>query len=288
MEIIDVRARPNTKEYMSLFEASPGIQMVFRKMGASMPASAPIDEFIRDMREAGISRIVCTGRDIETTGGWKVTNDYVASLMSQYPAHIIGVAGIDPLKGSGAVKETFRAVRELGLKGISIDPFAVGMYANDRRLYPVYELCAELDVPVFITIGPLPVAGPYLSFGSPMPIDEVATDFSRLKIVCSHGGWPFSREMVAITFRHDYVYFETSVYHFMPGAELCVEAANTCIPDRYLFATAFPFAPMKETVQRFRKLPFKPDVLEKVMYKNAADLFKLEPAAGTRSGRQLF
>lgn len=288
MQIIDARARPNTREYMSLFDASPGLKTVFRKMGAPFPPSVSMDEFVREMKAAGISRVVCTGRDIETTGGWKVTNDYVAGLVAAYPDHIIGIAGIDPLKGSGAVREAFRAVRELGLRGVSIDPFAGGIYANDRRVYPLYELCTELDVPVFITIGPLPVTGPYLRYGSPMAVDEVATDFPGLRIMCSHGGWPFTGEMIAIAFRHENVYFETSVYHFMPGADRCVDAANTCIADKYLFATAFPFAPMKETVERFLKLPFKPDVLEQVLYKNAARLLKLEPSVATGSPRRVF
>jgi len=59
---------------------------------------------------------------------------------------------------------------------------------------------------------------------------------------------------------------------------MVVEAANTIIPDKVIFASAFPFAPMKETIDRFLKLPFKPEVLPKVLYQNAARLLKLETA----------
>ncbi|MDI6907154.1 MAG: amidohydrolase family protein [Thermoanaerobacterales bacterium] len=274
-KILDCRARPNTPEYHSLLDGA-AIKKVFEKSGNPLPPVGTLEEFIADLDEAGISKVVCTGRDIESTSAWKVTNDYVARIMNRYPDRIIGLAGIDPNKGPAAVTEVERAINELKLKGVSMDPFGANMYANDRRMYPIYQKCAELDVPVFITIGPLPVGGTYLSYGSPMPVDEVATDFPTLKIVCSHGGWPFTYEMIAIAFRHDNVYFETSVYHFLPGAKLIVEAANSILGDKVLFASAHPFAQLKPTVEKFTKLPFRDDVLRKVLWDNAARLFKLE------------
>ncbi|TEB11272.1 amidohydrolase family protein [Pelotomaculum propionicicum] len=275
MRVLDCRARPNTPEYFSLLQGE-GIKTVFRKSGNPFPKESTLEDFISDIDKAGIDKVVCTGRDIETTSAWKVTNDYVANMVSKYPDRIIGIAGIDPNKGDGAVREVERAVNELGLKGASIDPFGAGLYANDPKMYPIYQKCSDLKVPVFITIGPLPVSGTKISFGSPLPIDDVAVDFPKLKILCSHGGWPFTREMVAIAWRNDNVYFETSVYHFLPGAELVVEAANTIISDKLVFASAHPFAPFKESLERFKKLPFKEEVLPKVLYQNAAQMLGIE------------
>lgn len=248
----------------------------FRKSGNPFPKQGTLEDFIRDIDDAGIDKVVCTGRDIETTSAWKVTNDYVADMVSKYPDRIIGIAGVDPNKGDAAVREVERAVNELGLKGASMDPFGAGLYANDPKMYPIYQKCSDLNVPVFITIGPLPVSGTKISFGSPLPIDDVAVDFPKLKILCSHGGWPFTREMVAIAWRNDNVYFETSVYHFMPGAELVVDAANTIISDKLVFASAHPFAPFKESLEKFKKLPFKEEVLPKILYQNAARMLGIE------------
>lgn len=271
MKVLDCRARPNTPEYYSLLQGD-AIKTVFRKSGNPFPKQSTLEDFVGEFTQAGIDKVVCTGRDIETTSAWKVTNDYVAEMVAKYPDRIIGLAGIDPNKGDGAVREVERAISELGLKGVSMDPFGAGLYANDPKMYPIYQKCSDLGVPVFLTIGPLPVSGTKISYGNPLPVDDVAVDFPKLKILCSHGGWPFSREMVAIAWRNDNVYFETSVYHFLPGAELVVEAANTIIGDKLVFASAHPFAPFKESLERFKKLPFKEEVLPKVLYQNAAQL----------------
>jgi predicted TIM-barrel fold metal-dependent hydrolase len=273
--IIDFRARPNTKEYITLL-ADPGIETVFKKMGHTIPKEGSLEDYIRDFETAGISKAVFTGRDIETTAKWKVSNDYVASVSRQYPDKVYGFAGIDPLKGGDAVREVFRSIRELGLKGVSMDPFAAGIYANDRKMYPIYEICVELDVPVILTLGPLPVAGTYISYGSPLPVDDVATEFPKLKVICSHSSWPFVYEMMAIAFRHDNVYIESSVYQFLPGAELMWQAANSILMDKIVFATGHPFAPFRETVERFKKIPLSNEALEKVTFKNAAKLLKIE------------
>lgn len=275
MKVLDCRARPNTPEYYSLLQGE-AIRKVFTKSGNPFPKQGTLEDFIADIDAAGIEKVVCTGRDIETTSAWKVTNDYVADIVNQYPDRVVGLAGIDPNKGDAAIEEVERAVKVLGLKGASIDPFGAGVYANDKTLYPLYQKCSDLGVPIFITIGPLPVSGVKISYGSPLTIDDVAVDFPDLKILCSHGGWPFSREMVAVAWRNDNVYFETSVYHFLPGAEFVVDAANSIIGDKLVFASAHPFAPFKESLERFASLPFKPEVLSKVLYSNAARLLGIE------------
>ena len=39
--------------------------------------------------------------------------------------------------------------------------------------------------------------------------------------------------------------------------------------DRFLFASSYPERPLKQTVEEFNNLPFRPDVLEKALFKNA-------------------
>jgi len=55
----------------------------------------------------------------------------------------------------------------------------------------------------------------------------------------------------------------------VPGADLYVQAANSYLGNRFLFATSFPSIPLKLAVEYFTRLPFKPEVLEKALYKNA-------------------
>lgn len=277
MKIIDFRARPNVKRYMTFFE-SAGAKYTMKQFGYPIAPIVSLEEFMKGVDEAGISKIVFTGRDVETKRGWYYPNDDIGEAMKKYPDRIIGFAGIDPLKGKKAIEEIDRCVQELGLKGVSLDPSGIGEPADNRRFYPIYEKCLEYDIPVVLTLGPLPspAAGP-MKVNNPMAVDEVACEFRELRITCSHLGWPWVIEMIAIAWRHPNVYIEDSVYRYMPGSEKYVEAANTIIPDKLIFASGFPFNhPLKDVVERFLKLPYKKEVMEKVLYHNAARVLRIK------------
>ncbi len=276
MDIVDFRVRPNTEPFFPLTQ-NPSWGHVFRTMGYPPPTERPVTlkEFMQEVDSLGISAFVCAGRDIESSRTkFRVPNDYVAQMMKDYPGRIVGFAGIDPLKGRDAVREIDRSIEELGLAGVALDPFECGVDAGDRRLYRVYERCAELDVPVILTVGPLPLKGVPMRLGSVLPVDDVATDFPELTLICVHGGWPFTTQMIAIAMRHERVYFDTSIYFRMPGAELVVDAANRVISDKILYASSYPFGTLKESLERFLALPFTDEARQKVMGANARRLLR--------------
>jgi predicted TIM-barrel fold metal-dependent hydrolase len=245
-----------------------------RKLGTTPPAAATLGEWVAAVELLGVERLVFVGRQTEGTEGHDVGNEYVAEAARRFPGKVIGFAGINPLRGMKSVAAVEHAVRTLGLKGVSIDPFGGPVEANHRRLYPVYAKCAELGVPVVITCGPLPFAGPRLEHGDVRAIDDVAADFPELTIVIDHSGWPWVAETIAIAFRHENVYVDTSLYSHLPGAALFAEAANTIIPDRILFASCFPVVPVELALTRLRSLPFTPEALENVLYRNADRLLR--------------
>ena len=60
-----------------------------------------------------------------------------------------------------------------------------------------------------------------------------------------------------------------------PGAQDYAAAANTFMQDRFLYGSAYPLMPIVDCVEHFRKL-FKPEVLPKLLWKNAARVRKLD------------
>ena len=277
--VIDFRARLKTEEYLSLYKSSSlsgEYAKQFRRMGVDLRETKGGEaEFIREMDECDIALAVYVGRDLESTTGWKLSNDHIAEVVARHPGRLAGFAGIDPNKGRAAVREARRCLRELGLSGIAVDPFRARMPADDRLFYPVYEACAEEDKPVIITIGPLPSPAMYMDLGSPMAVDHVATDIPELKIVCSHGGWPFTNEMIAIAWRHERVYFETSLYESMPGAGAWVDAANTVLMKKILFASGYPARSFADAMKLYASLPLSETARARVMRDNAIELLEL-------------
>ena len=61
-------------------------------------------------------------------------------------------------------------------------------------------------------------------------------------------------------------------------SEAYIQAANTMIGDKLLYASAHPFVDFRQALQTYQELPFTPEVRQKVMHDNAAKLLGLETA----------
>lgn len=277
MKIIDFRLRPSTPEMVSIADNRVFKDLLMKKAKPYDKKIYPVEETVKEMDDAGIVLGVIQGRDIEATYQWKLTNDHVAEVIKKFPNRFIGYAGVDPNKGMDAVREIERAVKVLGLKGVSIDPYLHWKPANDKMYYPIYAKCVELEIPIMLTTGPgAHVPDSIMGHASPATIDEVAKDFPKLTIIASHGCYPYVLEMITVALRHDNVYFDISSYELFPGAELYVKAVNTIIPTKMLFASAHPLTHFKDTIKRHEQLPYTEGARENVYYRNAERVLNIK------------
>jgi hypothetical protein len=233
------------------------------------------------MDEAGVDIALLTAEDAETTAGMKVPNDKVADFVKQNPERFLGMAAVDPHKGMGAVRELERAVQELDMKCLCLEPWLHKLRSNDKLYYPIYAKCVELDIPVWIHTSINYVPQLPMDFGRPIYLDEVAGHFPELKIIAGHGGWPWVNEMMAFLWRHPNAHTDISAirpkYLAMPGTgwETLVQYGNSLLQDKVLFGTAWPAQQFKESIEEIRKLPIKKDVMLKWLGGNAKRLLKL-------------
>ncbi len=277
MKVIDFRFRPNTQQTISGIQNSKMFKGLCESIDFSKMKPQTVEEVVADLDTHGVVRAVITGRDCETTYGAKSNNESVIEFVKKFPNKFFGFIGLDPHKGMQAVYELRSAIQDLGLHGAAIDPYLAQIYANDAKYYPIYAKCCELDVPLVFTTGPATlVPGAIIDHVAPRYIDFVARDFPDLKIVISHGGYPWVNEAIIVAQRNRNVYIDLSEYEFSPMAEAYVQAANTMIPDKILYASAHPFVDFREALATYRQLPFKADVLQKIMHDNAARLLGLK------------
>lgn len=274
MKIIDFRFRPHTPDVVSIAE-SKMFKNLCKAIGFSTKTQS-IEDIVTDLDKHGVEKAVILGRDVETTYQWKGSNEGIADFVKQYPQKFIGFAGLDPHKGMGAVEELKKCVEELGLKGASIDPYLAQIYVHDAKYYPIYAKCCELKIPIVITTGPASlVPDAVIDHVAPRYIDFVARDFPELKIIISHGGYPWVNETIIVAQRNPNVYLDISEYENFPQAETYIKAANTIIGDKLLYASAHPFQNFKDCIKFYEKLPFTDEVRKKVMYENAAKILNL-------------
>lgn len=81
-------------------------------------------------------------------------NDWLAQYCSQAPDRLLGSVLVPLQSPREAVAEIRRAHERLGLRSIVLKPNPVnGRNLNDPAYYPIYELCQDLDIPVFVHEG---------------------------------------------------------------------------------------------------------------------------------------
>ena len=162
------------------------------------------------------------------------------------------------------------------LKGVCMEPGALDrpMYADDPRIYPIYEKCEKHEIPVILMLGGR--AGPDITYSDPKIINRIAADFPRTNFIISHGGWPWVQQILGVCFFQKNIYLCPDMYLFnCSGAADYIMAANNFMQDRFLYGSAYPLMPIVDCVEHFRKL-FKPEVLPKLLWKNAARVLKLD------------
>jgi len=280
MKIIDFRVRPPLKGFLKMVMYSNGerrdrftTQLGLPPAPSAQKLSMPM--LLDEMKAAGVVHGVITARTSDFLGS--VSNEDVGAIVAEYPKLFTGVAAIDPTNRKRAIEQIDDAMAA-GFRGVTIEPgaYPVPLYADDRNLYPVYAHLEDRNIPVVIMTGGN--AGPDLSYSNPIQLDRVAADFPTLKIVVSHGNWPWVTEILHVAFRRANVYLSPDMYLYnMPGMDDYLKAANGFLADRFIYASAYPLTPLKSYADWFVKLPLSPENMEKIVYRNAATLLGINP-----------
>jgi predicted TIM-barrel fold metal-dependent hydrolase len=242
-------------------------------------------EMADDFRQAGVLAMMIAWDAESATGDPIVPNDSIARLTREFPdVFLPGWAVVDPWKGKTALRELERAVTTLGLAGAKFQPQIQAFFPNDERHYPIWDLCQGLGAPVLIHTGLSGIGtgmpgggGIKLKYGKPIPcIDDVAADFPDLTLIAAHPAWPWENELIAVLLHKTNVYMDISGWrpkYFPPSIK---REINGRLQDKVLFGSDYPSFPPGQYLDEFIAEGYKPEVVEKVFYKNALRVLKLE------------
>ena len=291
-KIVDFRLRPPTGPYRTFFTPNV-VGHVNRLLGHPVPRSYSISTetgpgsedralaaLLREMDSVGVRLGVMNGRhSVNRPVPVHIEDKELAELTQRTDNRVLGLAGIDfdkPMTEILAGLDT--AVKELGLVGVCIEPglARTPMYADDEKLFPLYERVTELKVPLLFMSGPL--AGPDISHTDPVRFDRVARRYSTMPVVLGHGCYPYVKEAIALAFKSEVtgllnVYVSPDVYVFAPGGSGYVEGINW-LPKRFVFASAYSFMGVEDAVRDTLALPLNDDALDDYMYRNAEALLR--------------
>lgn len=282
MKIFDMRTRPPFGSICKGMFNNPGRELFepesfARRFGMTIGESArqkSMELFLQEMDEAGI----CAGSVLirRSTG---MDNRDLEKLEERWPGRFVGVAGIDP-HSRDCLVEIDRFVLRGVAKAVLVEPgfCRPALKADDRELYPVYAKCEQDGIPVFLSFGGF--VAPDLSYTDPMSIERVALDFPRLTLVIAHGGWPHVGGICHVAFEREGVYLAPDLYTMnVPGNRDYLDAANYLIPEKFLFGSAYPCVDMRQAVRYYMGWGLRPEVINGVMYDNAARILGLSEKA---------
>lgn len=261
--------RPLFRDAESLSSFEFPVEYMFK----DVPKLEKQDDYIRftleQMDQYGIEKALI-GVSFEDETGQKA--------LRQHPDRFLASCGTEPNNGMEDLRNIRRLHEAFGLKAISAFPCGCvpQVPINDKRFYPVYALCCDLDIPICCCVG---VPGPRIPMAAQEValIDEVCWFFPELKFVMRHGAEPWTDLAVKLMLKWPNLYYSTSAFAPRYYPKSIIDYANTRGADRILYAGYFPMGLSLERIFReMPDVPFKDKVWPKFLRENAVRVFGLE------------
>jgi predicted TIM-barrel fold metal-dependent hydrolase len=241
----------------------------------SRGASGPVEEppqgaelLLPEMDKWGVERAMV---------GISPQNEIGLKTVQDHPDRFFGAYEVDPNKGMDEIRTLVMMYEKYGIKAATAFPAGVlpQVPINDKKFYPFYAKCVELDIPIFVCSG---IPGPRVPF-SPQHverIDEVMYDFPELRFVTRHGCEPWTALAVKLMLKWPNLYYSTSAFAPKHYPQDIINYANTRGADKVIYAGYFPMGLSLERIMTdMKNVGFKDDVWPKFLRENAVKVLKL-------------
>lgn len=229
------------------------------------------ESFVQLMRAEGVDYAVILAEDTPLTTGI-CSHEKVSEFCAGHK-ELIPFCTINPFSDPNP-RATLRNLHALGYKGVKLYPTYNHFYINEPRMYPVYEVATELNLPILIHTGSSVFKNSRLKYGNPIDVDDVAVDFPDLSLVLAHGGrGAWYAEAMTVTRLHKNVYIDVTglpvrkLLGFFPDMER--------FSEKFIFGTDWPQVSAKKSIETFQQLGLSEKALENILGGNAAKLLGL-------------
>ena len=260
--------RKQTKDRNSKEEMEFPAEYMFKDVPKDLPTDDPISVTLHEMDKYGI--------EIGLIG----VSDATSRLaLKRHPDRFVPSGDIpDPNDVTGSVRALRQEYEEFGIKATGVFPAGTfpQVAIDDPKMYPIYQTCVDLDIPIFCTAG---VPGPRLKYAPQevSKIDVVMYDFPDLVFVTRHGCEPWEKLAWKLMLKWPNLYYSTSAFapkHYPPEI---INYANTRGADKIIYAGYFPMGLSLERIfSDMPHVPFRDHVWPKFLHENARRVLKLD------------
>lgn len=259
--------RRQVKDRGSKEEMEFPAEYMFKQVPKDLPAGDPISVTLREMDRHGIER------------GLIGVGDATSRLaLKRHPDRFVPSGNIpDPNDVGGSVRALRQEYEEFGIKATGVFPSGTfpQVAIDDAKMYPIYQACVDLDIPIFCTAG---VPGPRLKYAPQevSRIDVVMYDFPDLVFVTRHGCEPWEQLACKLMLKWPNLYYSTSAFAPRHYPKAVIDYANTRGADKVIYAGYFPMGLSLERIfADLPHVPFRDHVWPKFLHENARRVLKL-------------
>lgn len=279
MRAIDFHVHLPTPEWLD--QAMAGYIEAAERYFRSSVSRQSLNQVARHYEEMDLVAVLLAWDAETATHRPRLSNEYVAQAVKDYPGRFIGFGSVDPLKGAEAVRGVER-IAELGLKGVKFHP-SIQMFApDDERYWPVFARCQELGLHGLFHTGTSGIGagmpggqGIRLDYCRPIRLDTVAAEFPDFQIIAAHFGYPWHEEMLAIALHKTNVHIDISGWapRYIPVSVM--SALKGRLQDQFLFGSDYPFIQPQRCLDELEQLGLSEPVREKLLRTNGERLLQL-------------
>ncbi len=196
----------------------------------------------------------------------RAIHDRIHALTKDTRRRWWGMASIDPhFRPEDYEAEATRCVRDLGFVGIKLTPIGHACNPSSRDGMHVFEVCRALGVPLMIHTGN------GIPFADPMSSAKPLEAFPDVRVVLAHaGGEMFCHSAICLARKFDNVFLEPTWVGAPGVARMLAELGGT----KVMFSSDLPVQ-LPVELAKYRSLITDAGLLERVMYKNVAEVYGL-------------
>lgn len=206
-----------------------------------------VEDIVPHMKLAKVDRAVILPLDFGMVEAPKVgvegLNDYVFEEATRYPEELIPFMGIDPQRGSEALRLVNKYVKQYDARGIKVYP-STGWYPAEDRLTAFWDLVDDLGL-IVVTHAGASWGSMDEKYNHPELFAPVLEKYQHLKLVIAHLGGKFRDELFPLLARFDNAYADISALQgWLPSnPEVAIsrlQEVASRIPDRAFFGSDWP------------------------------------------------
>jgi uncharacterized protein len=260
--------RKQTKDKNSQEEMEFPAEYMFKDVPKDLPSSDPVSVTLHEMDRFGIE-----------TGLIGVSDDVSRLALKRHPDRFAPSGNIvDPNDVTGSVRALRQEYEEFGIRATGVFPAGTfpQVAIDDAKMYPIYQTCVDLGIPIFCTAG---VPGPRLKYAvqEVSRIDVVMYDFPELVFITRHGCEPWEQLATKLMLKWPNLYYSTSAFAPKYYPREIIDYANTRGADKIIYGGYFPMGLTLERIFRdMPHVPFKDEVWPKFLSGNARRVLKLD------------